>query len=222
METKKAIIYALLAYIFYKMFINKEGFALSTGIITLDDIKAGRATLDPTKQYYRGIRNVTSTTTPAINGGQGCTEYPDVVFKPVPSTNAVCKTWTNATLEDSMYIFDTTAQPGSFHTKIISLPTIKWRAFEDKGAGGFVAQRLYQGRLQCLTTNGKDCLWRGTMSEAESDAIKANATPAPETLVIGGPQWPYVPPATQLGDPAAYSFNTLREAAGLTTAQLSI
>lgn len=219
MNTKKIVIYAIIAFIFYKVFIKKESFALSTGIITLDDIRAGRATLDPTKQYFRGIRNVTSTTTPAINGGQGCTEYPDVVFKPVPATDAVCKTWTNATLDDSMYIFDTTAQPGSFHTKIISLPTTGWMAFEDKGAGGFVAQRLFQGRLQCLTTNGKDCLWRGTMSEAQSDAIKANMGSA---LVIGGTQWPYVPPATQLGDPAAYSFNTLRESAGLTTAQLSI
>jgi hypothetical protein len=73
---------------FIKNFIRtrlyKEHFALSTGIITLDDIKAGRVSLDPTKQYYRGIRNTTSTITPQTNGGKGCVEYPDVVFKEAP------------------------------------------------------------------------------------------------------------------------------------------
>jgi hypothetical protein len=78
---------------FIKNFIRtrlyKEHFALSTGIITLDDIRAGRARLDPTKQYYRGIRNTTSTITPQTNGGRGCVEYPDVVFKEVPPATVI-------------------------------------------------------------------------------------------------------------------------------------
>ena len=74
---------------FIRTKIMKEKFALSSGIISLDDIKAGRATLDPNRQYYRGIRNVTSTITPPTNGGQGCTEYPDVVFKPVPPATVI-------------------------------------------------------------------------------------------------------------------------------------
>jgi hypothetical protein len=72
---------------FIKNFIRTklkiENFALSPGIITLDDIRAGRATLDPNKQYFRGRRNTTSTITPQTNGGRGCPEYPDIVFKPV-------------------------------------------------------------------------------------------------------------------------------------------
>jgi hypothetical protein len=220
METKKVIICLLVAYIFYKMFISKEAFALSPGIITLDDIKAGRATLDPNKQYFRGIRNTTSTTTPQMNGGTGCPEYPDVVFRMVPATNAVCKTWSNSDLQDNMYIFETTAQPGSYHTKIISLPTTPWKAFK-MGEGAFVAQRLFQGRMQALSGNGKDYYWRGTMAEAESDAIKANESPAPSILTAPGPQWPYVPGATQT-DLEAVAFNTLRTGANLTTAQLSI
>ncbi len=222
METKQMVIYALAAYIFYRLFIRKEGFALSSGIISLTDLQSGKVTLDPTKQYFRGIRNTTSTTTPQINGGRGCPEYPDVVFKPVPSTDAVCKTWSMSDLQDSMYNFETTAQPGSYHTKIIGLPTTPWMAFENKVAGGFIAQRLFQGRMQCLSANGRDCLWRGTMTEAESDAIKANATPAPAILMAPGPQWPYVPPASQTGDVDAATFNALRTAAGLTTAQLTI
>ena len=83
MQSTKLIIYVLIAYIFYKLFITKEEFDLSPGIITLDDIRAGRATLDPNKQYFRGRRNTTSTTKPQINGGTGCPEYPDIVFKPV-------------------------------------------------------------------------------------------------------------------------------------------
>ncbi len=69
---------------FIRTKLYSEHFTLSTGIITLDDIKAGRATLDPNKQYYRGIRNTTSTITPQTNGGKGCVEYPDVVFKEAP------------------------------------------------------------------------------------------------------------------------------------------
>jgi len=72
---------------FIKNFIrtkfNTEYFALSPGIISLDDIKSGKASLDPAKQYFRGIRNTTSTTTPQKNGGKGCVEYPDIVFKEV-------------------------------------------------------------------------------------------------------------------------------------------
>jgi hypothetical protein len=68
---------------FIKTKLNIENFALSPGIITLDDIRGGRSTLDPNKQYFRGRRNTTSTTKPQINGGTGCPEYPDIVFKPV-------------------------------------------------------------------------------------------------------------------------------------------
>jgi len=69
---------------FIRTKFNTEYFALSTGIISLDDIKTGRVSLDPTKQYYRGIRNTSSTIAPQKNGGKGCVEYPDVVFKQAP------------------------------------------------------------------------------------------------------------------------------------------
>jgi len=207
------IIYLLIAYIFYKLCISKEGFALSTGIISLDDIKSGKATLDPAKQYFRGIRNTTSTTTPAINGGKGCTEYPDVVFKPVPKTDAVCKTWNTDSLQDNMYIFDTTALPGSYHQKIINLPTTPWVAAASmtspEGVTEYRATRLFQGRMQCLTTNGRDCLWRPTLAEAQSDSIKANETPAPSILVVGGPQWSVVPADTAT-DADAVAFRLAR------------
>ena len=180
------IIYLLIAYIFYKLCISKEGFALSSGIISLDDIKSGKASLDPTKQYFRGIRNVTSTTTPAINGGGGCAEYPDIVFKPAPKTDAVCKTWSTDSLEDNMYIFDTKSLPGSYHQKIINLPTTPWIANTIPSAGGSVAQRLFQGRMHCLTKDGTNCMWRGTLSEAQNDAMLANSLPAPGIFVIGG------------------------------------
>ncbi len=224
MKTTQMAIYALLAYIFYKLFINKEGFALSSGIITLDDIKAGRATLDPNKQYFRGIRNTTSTTIPQVNGGKGCIEYPDVVFKQVPSTDAVCKPWTTAELQDSMYIFETQSYPGSFHQKIIALPTTQWvgaASFTSPdGVTSYRAVRLFQGRMQCLTTNGADCLWRQTMTDAQADAVKANATPAPSILVIGGPQWPYVP-ADTVTDADAVAFRLAR-GSSITNAQLAI
>jgi hypothetical protein len=224
MKTKQLIIYALLAYFFYKIFISKEGFALSTGIIPLADLQSGKVTLDPTKQYYRGIRNTSSTITPQINGGKGCTEYPDVVFKPVPATDAVCRTWSYPDLQDNMYNFDTTAYPGSYHQKIIGLPTTSWvgaASFTSpEGVTSYRATRLFQGRMQCLTTNGKDCLWRQTMSEAQSDAIKANELPAPSILVIGGPQWPYVP-ADTVTDADAVAFRLAR-GSSITNAQLTI
>lgn len=74
---------------FIRTKIMKEKFALSSGIISLDDIKSGKAMLDPAKQYYRGIRNTTSTITPQKNGGAGCAEYPDIVFKPVPPATVI-------------------------------------------------------------------------------------------------------------------------------------
>ena len=221
MKTKQLIIYALLAYVFYKVFISKEGFALSTGIIPLADLQSGKVTLDPTKQYYRGIRNTSSTITPQINGGKGCTEYPDVVFKPVPATDAVCRTWSYPDLQDNMYNFDTTAYPGSYHTKIIGLPTTGWVANTIPSAGGSVAQRLFQGRMQCLTTDGTNCLWRPTLSQAQNDAILANTGPAPGTFVIGGPQWTTIPADSDTSDNAK-AFRAIRDSASLTNAQLSI
>ncbi len=104
MKVKQTIIYALVAYIFYRLFISKEGFALSSGIFSLDDIKAGRTTVDPTKIYYVGTRKVSSTTTPGINSSKTCTEFPSTVYKLAPTVDPVCKT-DNA---DSNYQFSTT------------------------------------------------------------------------------------------------------------------
>jgi hypothetical protein len=92
METKKVIVYALIAYIFYKLFISKENFALSPGVISLDDIKAGRATLDPTKFYSVGSRKVSATTTPGMNSTKTCTEFPSTVYKLAQTIDPVCKT----------------------------------------------------------------------------------------------------------------------------------
>ena len=142
----------------------------------------------------------------------------------VPATDAVCRTWSTADLQDSMYIFETTSQPGSYHQKIIDLPTTPWvgaASFTSpEGVTSYRATRLFQGRMQCLTANGRDCLWRQTMSEAQSDAVKANATPAPSILVIGGPQWPYVP-ADTVTDADAVAFRLAR-GPSITNAQLII
>jgi hypothetical protein len=104
METKKVIIYALLAFIVYKMFISKESFALSAGTISLDDITAGRATLDPTKQYVIGTSKVSATTTPGINSDIKCTDFPSTIYKLAPTVNPVCKNDN----EDQFYQFSTT------------------------------------------------------------------------------------------------------------------
>ncbi len=92
MESTKLIIYVLIAYIFYKVFISKEGFALSTGTISLDDVASGRATLDPNKQYLVGTRKVSATITPGINSDKTCTEFPSSIYRLAPTVDPVCRT----------------------------------------------------------------------------------------------------------------------------------
>lgn len=86
MDTK--IILCLIgAYILYKVFFTKEGFALSSGII-LD-----KNTLDNDKTYVIGSIKPDSqvkTTTPAINGGKTCLSFPDTVYKLAEIKDAVC------------------------------------------------------------------------------------------------------------------------------------
>ena len=101
-----------------------------------------------------------------------------------------------------MYIFDTTALPGSYHQKIINLPTTSWVANTIPSAGGSVAQRLFQGRMHCLTSDGTNCMWRGTLSEAQDDAMLANSLPAPGIFVIGGPQLTTIPDDSDTSDNA--------------------
>jgi hypothetical protein len=87
---------------FIKTKLNTEHFALSSGVISLDDIKAGRVTLEPSMQYYVGTRKVSATTTPGINSTKTCTEFPSIVYKLAPyilfnTTQAVDRLLTNQT-----------------------------------------------------------------------------------------------------------------------------
>jgi hypothetical protein len=69
---------------FIRTRLYKEHFALSTGINSLDDIKAGKTTLNPSMQYYVGTRKVSSITTPGINSSKTCIEFPFIVYKLAP------------------------------------------------------------------------------------------------------------------------------------------
>ena len=86
MDTK-IILYLVGAYVLYRMFFTKEGFALSSGII-LD-----KNTLDNDKTYVIGSIKTDSqvkTTTPAINGGKTCLTFPSTVYKLATIADAVC------------------------------------------------------------------------------------------------------------------------------------
>jgi hypothetical protein len=69
-----------------------EYFALSPGIFT--DV----TTLDSTKSYLVGRLTTKNTTTPAQNGGKGCQEYPETVYKlyvPPPIDCDIDVSWEN-------------------------------------------------------------------------------------------------------------------------------
>ena len=95
--------YLFIGIIFYILFAaGKEGFALTS------DIVASKSALDPNKFYFKGTRKVSNTVTPAANGGAGCQEFPDEVYKVAPPTNAVCK----GDNSPDYYTFTTTALQG--------------------------------------------------------------------------------------------------------------
>lgn len=215
MDNRKLVLYLIGAFILYKLFVSKEGFALGTDVIT-DSTK-----LDPRLLYYMGFRKTSNTKTPAINGGASCQEFPDVVYKPVPSTPAVCKT-TNVTGDniDDNYIFgfDPNNKPvyiGSYLQKLSTLPTGRWVAVQGQAnPDSFLAVRLFQGRVQCLSMDGVNCLWRGTLQDAQNDAVNPPANAAlryTDQVIysdINNKGWP------------ALGYRAARDAAGLTDAQL--
>lgn len=215
MNIKKLILYLLGAFVLYKFLVSKEGFALSSDVIT-DPTK-----LDPKLLYYMGFRKTSNTKTPAINGGAPCGEFPDVVYKPVPSTPAVCKS-TNITQDniDDNYIFglDPANKPvyiGSYLQKLATFPTGKWVAVQGQAnPDAFLAARLFQGRVQCLTMDGVNCLWRGTLQEAQNDA----ANPPPNAALRYTDQVVYSD-IKNTGWPAV-SYRAARDAMGLTDTQL--
>ncbi len=87
---------------FIKTKLNIENFVLSAGTISLDDVAAGRATLEQGMQYYVGTRKIQSTITPGINSNKTCTEFPSPIYKLAPyilfnTTQAVDRLLTNQT-----------------------------------------------------------------------------------------------------------------------------
>jgi len=175
MDNKKLILYLLGAFVLYKMFVSKEGFALSSDII--DD----PSKLEAGVLYMKGYRKTSNTTKPATNGGQACSEFPDVVYKRMPSQAAVCKT-SNITNDnvDGNYIFETDPKLGSDFKKLAGFKTTPWLAVKaSANPDMYMARRLFQGRLQCLSMNGADCLWRDTLAAAQADAANPPPNAAP-------------------------------------------
>lgn len=106
----------------------KEGFALSTGIIT------DPATLDVNASYYIGTRNATGD-------NPNCAyQFPLTVFKPAPQP--VCKTLNDAT--DSMYDIGTTLFSGMWLAQ-------KWQTTGSPISGrGFLIRSAVDGSLMVV------------------------------------------------------------------------
>ncbi len=80
--------FAIAALVFYFLFMRKEGFALSEGVLT------DKTQLDPTFFYKKGTLNpqIRNTITEAINNGQTCAaEFPQEIYVPIPKVPAVCQ-----------------------------------------------------------------------------------------------------------------------------------
>ena len=104
----KIIFYGLGAYLLYKIWTNKEMFALTDGSV-MDVSKT-----DPNKFYFVGKRIKSNTVTPSQNGGTDCSEFPDTVFKPAPVVDATCLvTDITAGNVDVNYTFDAVAVKGN-------------------------------------------------------------------------------------------------------------
>jgi hypothetical protein len=92
----KIILYLIAAYALYRIFLSKEGFALSSGII-LD-----KNSLDNDKTYVIGSikpESQVKTTTPAINGGKDCLSFPNTVYKLAEIKDAVCSVQNGVTAD---------------------------------------------------------------------------------------------------------------------------
>jgi len=80
--------FAIVAVVFYFLFMRKEGFALAEGVLT------DKTQLDPTFLYKRGTINsqTRNTITEAVNNGQTCAaEFPQEIYIPIPKVPAQCK-----------------------------------------------------------------------------------------------------------------------------------
>ena len=80
--------FAIVALVFYFLFMRKEGFALAEGILT------DKNALDPTFFYKKGSLNplIRNTITEAINNGQSCAaEFPQEIYVPIPKVPAQCR-----------------------------------------------------------------------------------------------------------------------------------
>jgi hypothetical protein len=90
----QVIIVSLIAY--YFLFMQKEKFALSSGLIPFIDTTSKNALIDTTF-YDTGILDPTKqiqTETPARNGGLACGSFPTRVYRvtsPQPAVNATCR-----------------------------------------------------------------------------------------------------------------------------------
>jgi hypothetical protein len=80
-------IIVIIAILTYYFFFNKEGFTLSTALI-LDP-----NTLENNKVYSIGSIKTEAqitTTSPSINGGRDCLQFPTTVYKIAPVRDAIC------------------------------------------------------------------------------------------------------------------------------------
>jgi len=81
------LIIIAIALLGFKLLINKENFTLTTAII-LD-----KNTLENDKVYSIGTikpESQITTTSPSINGGKDCLQFPTTVYKLAPIRDAVC------------------------------------------------------------------------------------------------------------------------------------
>ena len=80
--------FAIVAVVFYFLFMRKEGFALAEGVLT------DKTQLDPTFFYKKGTLNpqIRNTISEAVNNGQTCAaEFPQEIYIPIRKEPAVCQ-----------------------------------------------------------------------------------------------------------------------------------
>ncbi len=80
-------IIVIIAVLTYYFFFNKEGFTLSTALILDPNV------LENDKVYSVGSikpEAQITTTTPSINGGRDCLQFPTTVYKLAPVRDAIC------------------------------------------------------------------------------------------------------------------------------------
>lgn len=111
----KIILWGIIIYLLFKDLNLEENFALTSDIIT--DVN----NLDASTYYVKGSRTTSATNTPAVNGGEECTEFPDVVYKKLKAEPATCKPENDPTY----YTFDTVPIKGNIiYPRFMSLANI--------------------------------------------------------------------------------------------------